>query len=413
MAQVILVINIKGGTGKSTISEHLSYKLRDEGHDVGVMDADIDSANLATRLGAKERVEFEGDHTIKPVEHDDLLLYSMENAFENTSFAQSGEFMKEVVNDMISHSNWGDIDYLVVDCPPGSSDVFEQLVRSLRPNMLGAVSVSQPGAVHDTVRLTKVCNHNWIPILGFIENMTGIVDEHGYITHNNSDKRVLPFGEPEMEEFCQKTGGAYLGSIPLCTDESLIPEHADEALSEAVSVIEEAEMPKLPEDHTQDPSFIKNLWKGLLTGVKNINSQFNVKELQDQYGVEDRDPLTIELELTDASGLTGIMSNMILKGGEGRMRVMRPKKAKRKGITPEGGIRISSQDLYNAINGKKTVMRSVTGEVTETSYSIIEAVQMGDAEVWGERTINRLSILDRVLAEAIPMDEVKKAVMEQ
>lgn len=94
------------------------------------------------------------------------------------------------------------------------------------------------------------------------------------------------------------------------------------------------------------------------------------------------------------------------------MKVMRPSTAKRKGINPEGGLIITSQNLYNAINGEKTVMRSTTGEVIEEPYSIIKAVQMGDADIWGDRTINRLSILDKVLSEAVPMDDIQKAITQ-
>lgn len=412
MTQVILVINIKGGTGKSTVSQYLTTQLKEAGHSVGLMDADIDSANLASRMGSDERVQYEGDHIIKPVEHDGILLYSMENAFEDTSFSQSGEFMREVISDMIGHANWGDIDYLVVDCPPGSSDVFEELVQSFRPNMLGAVSVGQADSIEDTVRLVKVCNHNWVPILGFVENMAGIVDEDGYIKHNSSDENVYPFGKGTTEDFCNRAGGNYLGDIPLCTDTDLIERYAKDTLKNTVDTIEDADQPELPEDHTRNRSFIKNLWKGLLTGVKNINDRFDVEALQSQYGVEERDPIAIELQLTDAGGISSLMSKVILKGGDGKMNVMRPKVAKRKGVEPEGGIKISSQDLYNAINGQKTVMDSATGEVTQTPYSIINAVQMGDAEVWGERTINRLSILDEVLSEVVPVDEIRDAVME-
>lgn len=413
MTKAILVTNIKGGTGKSTFAEQLAKGLRDEGKSVGLMDADIDSANMASRLGSDERVGYEGDHTIKPVEHDGLKLYSMENAFTDSSFSQSGQFMREVISNMINGSDWGSIDYLVVDCPPGSSDVFEELVSALRPNMLGAISVGQPDAYEDTARLVKVCNHNWIPIIGFVENMVGVVDSEGFISSPATGEEIYPFGDGDIEEFVKKAGGNFLGKVPLCVEKDLIPEYSEPAVTAAIDSIENSSQPELPSDHTNDESFIKNLWKGVLKGIGSINSKLDIQQLQDQYGVQDREPLTVELHLTDATGFESVMSKVILKGGDGKMKVMRPGKARRKGIEAEGGLRITSQDLYNAINGEKTVLNSVNGKVISEPYSIIQAVQMGDAEIWGEKTINRLSVLDQVLSEVVPMDEVQKALVEQ
>lgn len=412
MTQAILVLNIKGGTGKSTIAQQLSYGMRDAGHDIGVLDADIDSANLATRFGIDERVTFEGDHEIMPVEKEGLKIYSMENAFDDASFSQTGEFMAEVVRDMILGTNWEGIDYLIVDCPPGSSDVFGELVKALRANILGAVSVSQPKAVDDTARLVKVCNHKWVPIIGFIENMRGVVADGEPVCSAVTGERIYPFGNGEIEELAGEFDGNFLGPIPLCSDIDSIEEESEETINNTVATIENATTPEIPEDNSGRINFIKNVWGAISSGISRLNSDLDIQELQDKFGVEDRDPLIIELELTDARGLGGIFSKTVLRAEEGNINVMKPSKAKRKGLEPEGGLYISSQDLHDAIKGKKEVMWSPTGEIITEEYSIISAIQMGDAEMWGEKTINRLSVLDKILSEVVPMDEVSK-IMEQ
>lgn len=413
MTQAILCGNIKGGTGKSTITQQLSYELRDEGYDVGVLDADIDSSNLASRFGADQRVEFEGDHIVKPVEHDGLKIFSMENAFEESSFNQTGEFMGDVVNSMIMSSEFGDPDYLIVDCPPGSSDVFEELVRSLRPNILGAVSVGISDAVDDTARFVKICNHNWIPIIGFVENMSG---SHAYgqtVTVEDEDgkeQEFTPFGKGNIEQLVSQIEGNFFGHVPLCGDGSEIDTAAGDTFDEMVASIEDKELPELPEDNTGDAAFIRNLWGSINSGLEKMNQDLPVEKIQDRFGVEGREPLVLELELTDASTLTKIFSKVVITIDDGHIKVHRPKKAKRKGMKVEAGVRIKSQDLYDAIREEKMVMRSVTGEITTEPYSLIDAVKMGDAEVWGDKVINRLSVLDRILSDVVDMSEVQEAM---
>lgn len=414
MTWAILSINIKGGTGKSTIAQILAEELHEEGYDVGVIDADIDSANLATRMNATEKVTFHGDHVIEPVTHNGIKVYSMENAFEDSSFSQSGQFMGEVVENMINHSDWGDLDYMIVDCPPGSSDVFEELVVALRANILGAISVGMPNAVNDTARLIKVCNHNWIPIIGFIENMSGLYCHNGVVDCKNAGLKethqVNPFGKGDIKHFINELDGNFLGDIPLCVDDTEITDVADDTIENMIEAVENAEEPKLPEDHTGDRSFIRNVWGTITEGVKQMNEKMDIEGLQNQFGVEGRDPLVIKIELTDASILPNTLSTVIVTVNKGKIRPMRLRKAKKKNIKIEGGIKISSQDIYDAMRGKKKVMRSINGEVTTEPYSIIDAVKFGDAEIEGEKTINRLAVLDKILSETVDMDDIQDII---
>lgn len=417
MTWAVLSINIKGGTGKSTMAELLSKRLNTEGYEVGVLDADIDSANLASRMGATERVTFTGDHIIEPVVHDGIKVYSMENAFEDSSFSQSGKFMSGVVDNMINHSDWGDLDYMIVDCPPGSSDIFEELVSALRANLLGAISVSTSDAYDDTVRLIKICNHNWVPIIGFVENMAGIYCHGDIITCSNAGNfgeshQVQPFGKGNTKQLVEEAGGEFLGHIPLCLEDTEIQDAASTTLDNMIEAVEKTEQPEFPEDHTGNRSFIRNVWGSVTKGIKQMNQNMDINNLQNKFGVEGRDPLVMEVELTDASILQNILSKVVFTIDNGKIKPIKPKTAKKKGIEIEGGIKISSQDLYDSIRGQKKVMRSINGEITTEPYSIIDAVKMGDAEIWGDKTINRLSVLDNILTKAVDLDEIHKMIKE-
>ena len=414
MTWTILSANNKGGTGKSTIAIETAKMLRDAGYSVGLMDADIDSANLASRLGSTEKVTFKGDHIIEPVQHEGMTLYSMENAFSESTFSQSGEFFKEVIDNMVNHSDWGDLDYMVVDCPPGSSDVFSELVRALRPSLLGAISVGTSDSISDTARLVKVFNHNWVPILGFVENMRGVsaYGEDVTVDVDGEEKPIYPFGEGQIEHFTENVNGNFVGGIPICCHGSEIRDEAPETLDNIVESIEEAEQPKLPEDNLGNKSFIKNVWGTIKRGIDQMNQQYNVTDIQDKFGVEDRSALVMSLELIDAGPVTGLFNEIVITVDGGEIAVMRPSAAKRKGISVEGGMRITSEDLYDSVRGEKKVMRSTTGEITTEPYSITKAVQMGDATIWGERTINRLAVLDKILSDVVDMNDVRQMAGE-
>jgi len=417
MTWAILSINNKGGTGKSTIAVELAEELKTRGYDVGLMDADIDSANLASRLGCDKRVEFEGDHIIKPVEHDGMKLYSMENAFNEATFAQSGSFFKEVIDNMVNHSHWGELDYMVVDCPPGSSDVFEELVRALRAYLKGAVSVGQPDALSDTARLVKVCNHNWVPIIGFIENMSGMVCHDSPVSCSGDaivdSHNVEPFGSGSIEKFTEEIGGEYLGDIPLVTDSSDIRAYDNGTIDATVDAITEAEEPQIPEDNMGNIEFIKNVLNIVNDGVGEMNDRYNIGSIQDKFGVEGREPLVIELELSDAGPVSSrVLDKIVITVDDGEIQAIKQSTAKRRGYAIEAGMEITSQALYDALRGEKEVMRSATGELMSEEYSITKAVQMGDAEVWGERTVNRLAVLDKILTDVVDMQEIRKATAE-
>lgn len=423
MTWAVLITNNKGGTGKSTMAVEIAKELNRKDYDTGLMDADIDSANLASRLGCEKKITFRDDHIIQPVEHMGMKLYSMENAFEESTFSQTGEFFKDVIDNMINHSDWGKLDYMVVDCPPGSSDVFDELVRALRPSIKGAVSVGQPDAVDDTVRLVKVCNHNWVPIISFIENMSGMVCHNKEVTCDGGETNdifndestephsIEPFGSGDIEELVENVGGNFAGRIPLVVDDTEITDHDNNTINNTVELIEEAEQPKLPEDKTGDPSFIRNVWKIIRDGIDRMNETYDIEEIQDKFGVENRDPLVMKVELTDAGPISSrVLDAVVLTVDDGNIKPIKESKAKRYGYSIEGGIKISSQDLYDSIKGEKTVMRSVTGEVFTENYSITKSVQMGDAEVWGDKTVNRLAVLDKILTKVVDMEEVRELV---
>lgn len=407
--QVILSTSSKGGVGKSEIAKLTAYQLNRDGHKVAMMDADIDSSNLSSRMGIDERVEHTDSDLIKPVEKDGITVYSMESAFEDSSFSQTGEFMRLVIRNMVNGTEWDDPDYLVVDTPPGTKDIFDELVDVLRDDLLGAIVIGQSNTVDDVGRMTKVCNHNYVPIIGYIENMSGIWAEGQLLTTPKSGHDVAPFGRGRVESFAKQVGGKYLGSMPLCNDPNDIEQAASNTIKSIAISVGKAQRPDMPDLKEGDKGFIRNVLEALKATVKAVNNELNVDSIQERFGDPDN-PKVIELEITDAKGSWILPSSIHLKVENGL-------KVLRKPDNVFGGVKISSQELKFALEGERLVMDSPTalysGEcMNTTKYGLVDAVQMGNADIWGEDVINYLSLLDKIFTEVIDQSKIQQAVKE-
>ena len=405
--QVILSTSSKGGVGKSEVARLTAYQLKRDGYNVGMMDADIDSSNLSTRMGAEGRVEYTDNDEIIPIEKDGITIYSMESAFSDSSFSQSGEFMRTVIRNMANGTQWGDIDYLIVDTPPGTKDIFDEVVNVFREDLLGAIVVGQSNSIDDIGRMTKVCNYNYVPIIGYVENMSGFYMDGKLVEGKGGI--AAPFGRDGIKNFSDSVNGRFLGHIPLCEDYSDIEQAAKNTIKTIGIAISEVEPVEQPDMTMGDQGFIKNLWKGVKGAIQTANSKLDVGNLQEKYGQPD-DPRVCQIKLSDASDSWILPSklNLILSG---RLKVVRNPD------TVFGGIDISSRELKFALEGERLVMDSPEAlysddHMSNQQYGLVDAIQMGKADVWGEDVVNYMSLLDKIFTEVIDKSEIKKAVQE-
>ncbi len=179
----IMVFSGKGGVGKSTIAVNLAYGLAMLGKNVGLLDADIHGPSVARMTGSDgARATASPDGKIIPVKlHDNFHALSIANLIENADAALiwRGPMKMSALKDMIQNTEWGELDYLIVDCPPGTGD--EPLsVAQLLGKVDGAVVVSsaQDIALLDVRKSLDFARQLNIPILGMIENMSFIACPH-------------------------------------------------------------------------------------------------------------------------------------------------------------------------------------------------------------------------------------------
>ncbi|MEN6518646.1 MAG: Mrp/NBP35 family ATP-binding protein [Methanospirillum sp.] len=209
---VILVLSGKGGVGKSTVAVNLATALANHGLNVGLLDLDFHGPSIPKMLGIEGRIPTVSADGIEPVRVTGTLA-AMSIGFLLSSpdapVIWRGPVKTGVIRQFLAEVNWGSLDYLVVDLPPGTGD--EALtIAQLAPNLRGAVIVTTPQdvAVLDAVKALKFVQQLGIPVLGIIENMSGLVCPH-------CGETVDMFGRGGGRKAAQDHGVPYLGAIPL------------------------------------------------------------------------------------------------------------------------------------------------------------------------------------------------------
>lgn len=213
---IIAVASGKGGVGKSTITANLAVTLAKMGFQVGVLDADVYGPSMPIMFDvAKERplsVQVEGRSKMKPIENYGVKLLSLGFFTDpNQAVIWRGAMASKALNQMIFDANWGELDFLLVDLPPGTGDIHLSMVQAVP--ITGAVIVSTPQniALADAKRGVAMFEQENIkvPVLGIIENMS-------YFTPAElPDNKYYIFGRDGAKFLAEDLGTELLGEIPL------------------------------------------------------------------------------------------------------------------------------------------------------------------------------------------------------
>jgi len=209
---VILVLSGKGGVGKSTVSVNLASALAGTGKQVGLLDLDIHGPNIPKMLGIEDQRPVVSQKFLEPVHvTGNLSVMSMAFLLPDTStpVVWRGPMKMAVIRQFLSDVHWGALDYLVVDLPPGTGDEALTIVQ-LAPNVRGAVIVTTPQdvAVMDAIKAAKFIEKLDLPVLGVIENMSGMACPH-------CGEIVNLFGAGGGKKAAEDLGVPFLGAIPL------------------------------------------------------------------------------------------------------------------------------------------------------------------------------------------------------
>ncbi len=235
--QTIVVLSGKGGVGKSTVASNLALSLASKGFKTGLLDADLHGPSIPTLFNQTgTQAELYGD-TVEPVRANGIKLMSSGFMLEHPDQAviMRGPLKIKVLEQMLHQTNWGELDYLVVDCPPGTGDEPLSVCQIIgKPDGAVIVTTPQEIASADVRKSVQFCRKLQLPILGIIENMSGY-------TCPKCGETVHLFGRDGGRKLTEKYNLAFLGRIPIdpsigiCGDagNSFLEKHRDSAAAQA------------------------------------------------------------------------------------------------------------------------------------------------------------------------------------
>ena len=206
---IIAVASGKGGVGKSTTAVNLALALAAEGAQVGILDADIYGPSQPMMMGISGQPETKDGKTMEPMENHGLQVSSIGFMIDpDEPMVWRGPIVTQALQQLLDQTNWRELDYLVVDMPPGTGDV--QLTLSQKVPVTGAVIVTTPQdiALLDARKGLRMFEKVGIPILGIVENMSMHVCSH-------CGHAEPIFGVGGGEKMCADFGVDFLGALPL------------------------------------------------------------------------------------------------------------------------------------------------------------------------------------------------------
>jgi ATP-binding protein involved in chromosome partitioning len=217
LGRIIAISSGKGGVGKSTVSVNLAVALAKTGLRVGLMDADVYGPNIPMMMGVNSPPPVVGD-SIQPLSAHGVKLMSLGFLIERDQPAiWRGPIVMKIVTQFLRDVNWGTLDYLLVDMPPGTGDAQLSLVQATHVHGAVIVTTPQPVSTGDALRGAKMFERVNVPVLGIVENMSYLLCAH-------CGKPTPLFGSGGGKALAEELGVPLLGEIPL---ESAVREGGD------------------------------------------------------------------------------------------------------------------------------------------------------------------------------------------
>ncbi len=210
--RVVAIGSGKGGVGKSTLSANIALGLSGAGFKTGLLDADIWGFSIPRLLGITGRIEANANKKMVPYKVDELEVIStgLITSDEDTALMWRGLMLSKALEQFLTDVEWGELDYLIIDLPPGTGDIQMALSRLLPQAELIVVTTPQLMAQKVATRVADMAKRSFIPLLGVVENMS-------YFESNSGEKYNL-FGEGGGEALSEKFGLPLLAKIPISED---------------------------------------------------------------------------------------------------------------------------------------------------------------------------------------------------
>ena len=211
---IIGVMSGKSGVGKSTVSSLIAKELKDKGYKVGILDADITGPSIPRLLQIDKKRAAANDKGIIPVETEDGIKVISLNLLmedEDKPVIWRGPIISGIVQQFWTDVIWGELDYLIIDMPPGTGDVALTVMQSIPITGLVIVSVPQDMVSMIVAKAINMAKRLNIPVLGVVENMS-------YVMCPDCDKKIRIFDGENTSSFLEEYNLNLLGELPLVKD---------------------------------------------------------------------------------------------------------------------------------------------------------------------------------------------------
>ena len=238
-----VVLSGKGGVGKTSVSVNIATALANKGHNVGIMDVDLHGPDVPRMLGLEGMLDLNENRKLIPMRHSENL-----GAVSIESFTQSkddaiiwrGPLKYSAINQFIGEVEWGELDYLIVDCPPGTGDEPLTVAQIISDAKAIIVTTPQEVSLADVRKSINFCKKLEMEIFGLIENMSGFSCPH-------CDEMIDLYGSGGGEKTARDAGIPFLGKIPFdpnivaCGDAGVCfqEKHEDSPVTKAFSKVVE------------------------------------------------------------------------------------------------------------------------------------------------------------------------------
>ena len=215
---VVCVASGKGGVGKSTLTANLAVALQSEGHSAGALDADVYGYSIPRMLGVNRKPDVNAQRKILPLEGPAGVKVMSIGFFveENAAVVWRGPMLHKAIQQFLEDVDWGELDYLLLDLPPGTGDVSMTLAQLLPQARILVVTTPQPAAQSVARRAAEMAAKVDLEVLGVVENMSGFTTPDG--------ERFTIFGEGGGQLLADELDVPMLGKVPLSEE---LREHAD------------------------------------------------------------------------------------------------------------------------------------------------------------------------------------------
>jgi ATP-binding protein involved in chromosome partitioning len=237
----IIVMSGKGGVGKTSVSVNLALALANNGHRVGLMDVDLHGPDVPRMLGLKGMLDVNGQQKLDPMAYsNNLFVISIESLMTGTDHAViwRGPMKYSAIQQFIGEVSWGELDFLIVDCPPGTGDEPLTIAQTIPDAKAVIVTTPQEVSLADVRKSINFCKTVKMEIFGLVENMSGFACPH-------CNTVIDMFGSGGGEKTAQAMEIPFLGRIPFdnhvvkCGDNgiALNVEYADTPVAQAFAAV--------------------------------------------------------------------------------------------------------------------------------------------------------------------------------